>query len=93
MAVDTRDSDLEDVHADPVMVDRLVKSMAIGLQTAIQPGVTTQADILSAVFTVLYRMLNTARQDTDPHEQQKNAAEIGRVLQGLLMDFGAITKH
>jgi hypothetical protein len=89
------DSSLEETtHADPQMVDRIVKAMALGMQTAIIPGSTTQADLLSAVFTVLYRMLETSKRGESKEERQKNAEEIGRVLGDMLMAFGAQpTKH
>lgn len=84
----------ETVHADPVMVNHIIKAMALGMQTAIVPGVTTQADLLSAVFTMLYRMLNTSRDKERSHEEhEKNSQEIGQILGSLLMNFGSSTVH
>lgn len=77
-------------HADPRMVEKIIKNIAIGMQTAIVTDVTTQADMLSAVFTVLYRMLNTAKQ-SDDEEWNQNSGEIGRVLQDMLLVFGEST--
>lgn len=78
--------------ADPVHVARLVKGMAVGIQTAIVPNQTTDADILSAVLTVLYRILAKAKESDDPMLDEKNALEVGKVLQDMLFTFGAPTQ-
>lgn len=94
MAFDKTDEDEIDMSeaptrasADPRMVEKLVRSIAVGMQKAIVADVTTQADLLSAVFTVLYRMLNTAKTSED-EDWDQNCGEIGRVLQDMLLVFG-----
>ena len=81
----------ETVGADPQMVSQLLEAMAIALKDAVLPGVTTQADVLSATFTLLSRILASAREQDDPADRKRNAIEIGRVLGTLLMEFGAET--
>lgn len=85
------DTDIPTI-ADPVQVARLVKGMAVGIQTAIIPNQTTDADILSAVLTVLYRVLARAKEDDDPSMANRNAIEVGKVLQDMLFTFGAPTQ-
>jgi hypothetical protein len=86
------DGDSAPVKANPLMVDRLIKGIAVGMNTVLVTGQTTQADLLSAVFTVLYRLLENSQRDEDPGEAEKNAHEIRRVLTDMLMTFGSSTR-
>lgn len=88
-----RDSDIppdpqDNVRADPAMVDRLIRGIGVGIQGSIIPGQTSQADLLSAMLTVMYRMLQNAQENEEPAAQGKNASEIGIVLADMLLAFG-----
>lgn len=88
-----RDSDippdpLDNPRADPQMVDRVIRGIGVGIQGSIIPGQTSQADLLSAMFTVMYRMLRNAQDTEEPAAQGKNASEIGQVLADMLLLFG-----
>jgi hypothetical protein len=80
--------DTEIAYANPRVVEKLVKAIAFGLEAAIIPGETTQSDMLSAVFTVLYRMIDASNKEASDIERQKNSVEIGRVLKDMLFTFG-----
>lgn len=83
------DLDDEAVGPDPVMVEQLVEAMGHALIEAVIADVTTQADLLSALFTMLKRALKEAENCADPASKKRNAQEIGRVLADLLLEFGA----
>ena len=78
----------ERANADPVMVGHLMQAMTSAMAHASIPDVTTSADVLSAVFTVLDRTLRVVRTNEDPAGYQTNAREIGRVLTQMLLEFG-----
>lgn len=79
------------IGPDPQIVCQLTDAIAEALSDTVIPNITTQADILSALFTVLARALEAARNHEDPKDARTNAAEIGRILSTLLMEFGAET--
>lgn len=88
-----RDSDIppdpqDNIRADPAMVDRIIRGIGVGIQGSLIPGQTSQADLLSAMFTVMYRMLQNARDNEEPAMSGKNANEIGSVLADMLLLFG-----
>lgn len=76
-------------HADPVMVNMIITSVGKALNQAVVPGVTTQADLMSAIFTILHRMLKTAQELEDPSEKLHNRQEIGNILSSMLLEFGS----
>ena len=82
------DPEAELISADPVVVEHIVSNITSAISECIIPNVTTQADVLSAVFTVLQRILRGMQQETDPADQKANARELGRVLTGMLLEFG-----
>jgi len=76
-------------EVNEVMVKQLVRAMGAGMQTAVVPGVTTETDILTAVFTVLTNMLRVVSTGEGTlQEHAHNTQEIRRVLSGLLLEFG-----
>lgn len=92
-----RDSDIppdpqDSIRANPAMVDRLIRGIGVGIQGSIIPGQTSQADLLSAMLTVMYRMLQNAQENEEPAAQGKNASEIGIVLADMLLAFGPTTE-
>jgi hypothetical protein len=76
------------IHADPIQVEFIISSVGKALNSVVIPHVTTQADLLSAIFTILYRMLKTAQDMEDPAEKAHNRKEIGDILTNMLMEFG-----
>lgn len=85
--------DYEPPVADPAMVGQLMAAIRLAIEQTSIPEVTTTADILSALFTVLDQELRVAREDADPQDAAYNATEINRVLMDFMMEFGSITKH
>ena len=83
--------DSKRTHADPVMVDHILKSVGNALTAAMIPHATTPADLLSAIFTILYRLLKTTRESEDAADHEGNAKEIDRILMDLLAEFGSRT--
>ena len=76
-------------QADPVMVDHIVQSVGKALSNVIIPNVTTQADLLSAIFTILHRLLQVAKSAEAPEEHDQNSKEISKILVNFLLEFGA----
>ena len=79
------------IHADPAVVEFIINSVGKVMNQVIVPGVTTQADLLSAIFTILYRMLKTCQELEDPAEKLHNRQEIGAILANMLLEFGTPT--
>lgn len=75
--------------ADPVTVDRLMAAIGDALVKSVEKGKTSQADILSALFTILRNMLIASQELEDPKDHDRNAQEIGRVLMEFLVEFGS----
>ena len=75
-------------HADPAMVSQIIQSIGVAVHAAVIPDVTTQADILSAFFTVLHRILRTSQQMESVEEHAVNSREIGKILSSMLLEFG-----
>ena len=84
----TLDPTTEHAAADPCMVGHLMHAMTSAMAQASIPQVTTSADVLSAVFTMLDRTLRVVRENEDRTVHQTNAREIGRVLTQMLLEFG-----
>jgi hypothetical protein len=74
---------------DPEVVEELVLAMGEALLKAIQPNMTSEADVLSAMFTLLRRALIEAAETSDAETKKRNSKEIGRVLADMLLEFGA----
>ena len=82
------DPSSEHAAADPRMVGHLMQAMASAIDQATIPHVTTTADLLSAVFTMLDRTLRVVSKTEDLDIQMFNSREIGRVLTAMLFEFG-----
>ena len=80
-------SDFEQ-HANPEMVDAIIQVVGRAINGAVIPGVTTQSDLLSAIFTILHRMLKMAKEMEDPAHHERNTKEIGDILMNFLFEFG-----
>ena len=77
---------------DPNTVNVLIASIGLALEKTTAREETTPAEIISALFTVLYRFLHTSRQLEDPKDSQNNKEELRRVLNSFLLEFAA-TRH
>ena len=88
MTLNPVDSHAERSAADPRMVNHLMTAMAQAIDQATIPHVTTTADLLSAVFTVLDHTLRVIRDKEHREDQAFNSREIGRVLANMLLEFG-----
>lgn len=80
----------ESDDCDEMMVERLVSATTNALSGAIIDDVTTQSEVLSAIFTLLDRTLRGVRKLQPPEERTYNAKEIARVLNEMLVDFGKV---
>lgn len=76
-------------QANPQMVETLIHAMGVALNKTVVPHVTSTADMLSAVMTVLERMLRAARDLQSAEDQAHNAKEVGNALSALLLEYGA----
>jgi hypothetical protein len=79
--------DLKDC-CDPFMITSLVKAMHRALEQAAIPDVTTPAEVLSALFTLLRHTLQVMMAMQGPEEQDYNRRQVGQALTDLLMEFG-----
>jgi len=80
----------EKESCDISMVEHLVDATTNALSGAIIEDVTTQSEVLSAIFTLLDRTLRGVRKLQPPEERAYNAKEIARVLNEMLVDFGKV---
>lgn len=74
--------------ATPYMVERLVRGMETSLSMNAIEDVTTPADVVSACFTLLERLLFTLKSLEEPEEHEFNRVAIAAILNDLLMEFG-----
>ena len=72
----------------PAMVESIIQSVSVALDHAVIPNVTSTADVLSAMFTILNRMLRAAQELQSSEEREHNAGEMGRILSTMLLEFG-----
>ena len=79
-------------NVDPIHVEQLVQAMGAGMERTCIPNVTSTAEILSAIFTTLTRVLRGMKHAERPEDAGANRIEISRALEDLLMEFGA-TRH
>ena len=77
-----------DNSADPVIVEVLVKAMGEALEDASTPETTT-ADLASAAFTILDRVLRGIKNTAPPEDTDHNHKEITRILQTLIDEYGS----
>lgn len=75
---------------DPAMVEALITAAARGMSRAVVPDITTQAEIMSAVFTLLDRTLRSFRKIQDPADRFVAAQQISKALSDLLIDHGHV---
>lgn len=83
------DPTYENPTADPAMVSELMAAMTLAIETASIPDVTTTADILSAIFTMLDHTLRVVRHGQSAEDLTYNTREINRVLTDMLFEFGS----
>ena len=76
--------------ADVYMVERLTSAINQALERSSVPGLTTPAEILSALCTSLTRFLSGARHQLTPEDGQLATHEVRQVLSELLLRFGTI---
>lgn len=74
--------------SDPEMVDHIIRIVGKAVSSAVVPHVTTQSDLLSAIFTILHRMLEVSRSMEEPGDHEHNTREIGNILTNFLLEFG-----
>ena len=79
-------------NVDPIHVEQLVQAIGSGMERMCIPNVTSTAEILSALFTTLTRVLRGIKQSENPEDAIGNKVEISKALEDLLMEFGA-TRH
>jgi len=81
---------LDDVRmsADPFMITSLVKAMHSALEHAAIPDVTTPAEVLSALFTLLRHTLMVMYSMENAEDRDFNREQVGKALTDLLMEFG-----
>lgn len=79
-------------HADSVMVEKLVQAIGVAMERASIPGITTTADLVSSVFTVLDRLLRASSKLQDEMDEPYNMKEVHRVLSDMLLEHGT-TRH
>ena len=79
--------------ADPAMVGQLMSAISNAIERTYIKEVTTTADVLSALFTVLDHALRMAQNDTEEADAVYNANEVNRVLMDFLVEYGNVTKH
>lgn len=77
-------------NIDPLMVEQLVRAIASGMEHACIPHVTSTAEIVSALFTTITRVLRGIRESEEPEDVSHNREEISRVLDDLMAEFGMI---
>ncbi len=80
----------EEEGPNPERVDILIGTIGEAIKDGSISGVTTHADVLSAIFTVLHRFLQYSQSKEAPEDHERNAKEVGRVLGDFLMEFGAV---
>ena len=85
----TPHTDVDIVPADPRHVDQLTRAMQQALERTAIDHITTPADVLSAVFTLLDHLLRATRLNQTPAESVQNRKEIKRVLTEMLVEFGS----
>ena len=76
--------------ADPIRVEQLVQAIGSAMERACIQDATTAADVLSAIFTTLDRILNGMRAKQRPEDRFYNAKEISRILQEMLLNHGSL---
>lgn len=79
-------------YVDTYQVEQLATAVWASLEQTSMTGVTTPAEILSALFTVLHRFMSVSRQHEAPEDRGHNVKEINRVLSDMLIEFGS-TRH
>lgn len=75
---------------DPITVESLVKAATNGLAKEVIPNVTTEAEVISAVFTLLDRTLRSLRKLQPPDVRFQNATHINKALKDMLTDHGTV---
>lgn len=80
----------ETVHTtcDPFEVERLVSTISDAMEHTCSDE-TAPAEIVSALFTILYRVLRAMQKLELPEDKKHNTDEIRRILMDMLMEFGA----
>lgn len=79
-----------DDDCNPVHVEALIKGASSGMAKVVIPDITTQAEVMSAVFTLLDRTLRSIRKLQTPSERFDTALQIHQALTDLLTDHGSV---
>jgi hypothetical protein len=72
------------------MVESLIKGATRGMANAVIPAITTESEIMSAVFTLLDRTLRSLRNLQSNDVRFERAAQINEALQSLMTDHGQV---
>lgn len=74
--------------ADIYMVERLTMAVNCALEQATVPGITTPAEVLSALCTSLTRFLAATQPHMPPEDRELTINEVHGILSQLLIRFG-----
>ena len=75
---------------DPQMVEALIKGATRGMAHAVVPAITTESEIMSAVFTLLDRTLRSLRNLQPTDQRFERAEQIHKALADLITDHGRV---
>lgn len=75
-------------EVDPLMVDQMVAAMSSGLERSCIPNLTTTNEILTAITTLLDKILQGVRRNESAEDHAYNAEEVSRILGDLIMEYG-----
>jgi len=81
---------VKEYEPDPLHVEQLVKAAMSAMENASIPDVTSPADVLSACFTILDRMLNAMSKLQSPEDRAVNVKEIARILDDFKVSHGKL---
>lgn len=76
--------------SNPAHIEDLIKGASSGMARVVIPDITTQAEVMSAVFTLLDRTLRSIRKLQTPEERFQTALQIHNALTDLLTDHGSV---
>ncbi len=79
-----------EAECDPDVVEALVKAASNGLRDEVSPDLTTDAELVAAVFTLLDRTLRALRKLQSPECRFENASIINKILQEMMIDHGNV---
>lgn len=80
----------EDADCDPLIVESLVATSMTAMSKAADRGGASPSEVLSALLTLLDRSLRGVRKFQDSADRFKNAKEISRVLNDMIIEHGRV---